>query len=422
VVDLNDDARARDAWRVAPLLLAAGLLAAAIGLSPGRVETFLTLQWVAGDMRRAVQAIRVVALLGAAATLFWRHRVSRALRNLRARDVLAGAALFVISTSAALVVAELVLRYKGYPFSGSWTPSETALARFDDTLGWSYRAGLTTAQPIGRPRVMVTMTFDSAGIRVDRPGHVFSRTAPTILFIGDSFTFGHGVDYDSAFPARVERLLGGRVQAVNLGVQGFGTDQSLLALLRHIDAFNTRLVVYTYLRDHLSRNDNYDRRMLYPVGRWLGSKPLFGVRPDDSAYLRRRPLPIADLGRLHLLQVAQLVWTRWGPQPDPRLTTALVREVKRVCDARGVPLLVVNWTRQDPGHTGLSRVWNEPPDAEILGGAQVEVLDLGLNAPPDWTSWRIPGDGHPTPQAHQRVAGLIAQWVERHDSALARGR
>ena len=416
-VEQRDDARGDDSRPVTPLLLAAGLLAAGIALSPGRVATVVSLDWVLGDMGRAVQIVRVCLVLGAAALVLWRARVSRALQSLRAREVLASAALLLVSAGATLTLAEVALRHEHYPFSGSWTPSETALARFDDTLGWSYREGLTATQPFGRQRRMVTMYFDSAGIRVDGPVHVFSRTKPSILFIGDSFTFGHGVAYEEAFPARVEQLLGGQVQSVNLGVQGYGTDQSLLALRRHMAWFNSRIVVYTYLADHIQRNDNYDRRVLYPDGNWPGTKPLFGLRADGTVFLSRHPRRIADLASLHLLQVAERAWARWGPRPDARLTTALIRELKRDCDARGIRLLVVNWPRGRAPSTATGGTSQAPAGATaVFAGTGVDVLDLGVDAPPEWATWRIPGDGHPTAAAHELAARLIARRLRLEEA------
>jgi hypothetical protein len=328
---------------------------------------------------------------------------------LRVRDLLGGAALAVVSVAVVLAGTELALRRAGYPFRGTWIPSETALARFDDELGWSYLPGLTATQAFGTDRHRVTMYFDSSGIRVGQPGHVWRRGAPTVLFIGDSFTMGQGVAYEDAFPARVEALTGGRVQTVNLGVQGYGTDQALLSLRRQIDRFDTRAVVYTFIADHIMRNDNYDRRVLYPRGTWPGSKPLFGVRPDGGVFLRKRPVRFASLSTLHLLQVAQLAWARWGPPPDTTLTTALIRELKRFCDEKGVRLLVVNWA------------WvPRPGDLDVFKGTGVDVLDLGVAVPEGWRTWWIPGDGHPTVQAHERAARLIVQGLSSEVPGLVR--
>jgi hypothetical protein len=382
------------AWGMAALLCAIALLA-----SPAHVERAVSLQWRIGDMTPLLQGLRAM-LAVTAALLVVRHR-RLAASTARVRPVVAAgtALLFLVSLTVALAVAELALRVAHYPFRGTWIPSETGMARFDPELGWAYVPGREVTQTYGTDPRRVTAVFDSLGIRVERSDHTWRRGVPSVLFIGDSFTMGHGVNADEAFPARVEARLGGRMQAVNLGVEGYGTDQSLLSLRRYIDRFDTRAVVYTFIADHVWRNDNYDRRVYYPDGNWPGSKPLFGVSPGGGVYLRKPARRVTELGGLHLVQAAQVAWTRWGPRPDASLTTALIRELKRYCDARGVRLLVVYWSFA-PGNGS---------QLDVLRGTGAEVLDLTVNAPPGWGTWVIPGDYHPTPQAHDRAARLIAE-------------
>ncbi len=389
-------------------VLAILLLGLAYWVSPARVARMVSLDWEVGNMAPVVQGLRV--LLAGSAILLWINRsaVVRAASQVNPADYVRVPLLVMVSTAFALGGAEVGLRLAQFPFTGSWVPPETVIARFDPELGWSYIPALTTTQTIaGRT---VPLYFDDSGIRVGEPHHVWRRGAPSILFIGDSFTFGHGVSYDETFAARVEGLLGDHVQTVDLGVQAYGTDQALLSLERYIGRFDTRFVVYTYIPDHVRRNDNYDRRLFFRSGRWPGSKPLFGVRDNGTVFERKRPVPIEKLGNFHLLQIAQLAWVRWGPRPDRRLTTALIRELRRYCDERHVRLLVVDWT------------WNTGPgDPGIFKGTGAEVLDVGIGAPKDWATWRIPGDGHPSPAAHARVATLIARRIEAVDTGLVGG-
>ena len=75
----------------------------------------------------------------------------------------------------------------------------------------------------------MAVTIDARGCRADRAG---SPDPPPetlrIVAVGDSFTFGQGVEAHEAFPANLERRLEGRV--FNLGVPGYGLDQQLLML------------------------------------------------------------------------------------------------------------------------------------------------------------------------------------------------
>ena len=323
-----------------PWLIAAVLAAVALWASPDRVAPLMSLDWRIGDMTPLLQGLRATLALTAALVVVRRERIGASLARVRPAVATGTALLFLVSLAAALALAEAALRLARYPFRGTWTPSETAMAQFDPELGWAYVPSRSVTQPYGTDPRPVTALFDSLGIRVERPDHTW-RHAPSVLFIGDSFTMGHGVTADEAFPARVEARLGGRMQSVNLGVEGYGTDQALLSLERYIDRFDTRAVVYTFIADHVWRNDNYDRRVYYPDGNWPGSKPLFAVRPGGGVVLRKPARRVAELGHIHLIQAAEVAWTRWGPRPDVRLTAALVKELERYCHTKGVRLLVV---------------------------------------------------------------------------------
>jgi hypothetical protein len=41
----------------------------------------------------------------------------------------------------------------------------------------------------------------------------------------------------------------------------------------------------------------------------------------------------------------------------------------------------------------------------------LNVIDTGAGAPPDWDSYRIPGEYHPDARAYARVASLVAEKI-----------
>jgi len=72
-----------------------------------------------------------------------------------------------------------------------------------------------------------------------------------VLFIGDSVTYGAGVQNAQTYANIVPRLLG--AVGVNLAFPSYGTTLSLLMLRRNLN-LRPRLVVYSILTDHLRRN------------------------------------------------------------------------------------------------------------------------------------------------------------------------
>lgn len=141
------------------------------------------------------------------------------------RTWLLRSALVLISLVLALLAAEVALR-----------PSSAGLPRrvplpdvlvHDPLLGWSLAPGVRTRHR--SPEFDVAVAIDARGFRADRAGSPDPPPeAPRIVAVGDSFTFGQGVEAREAFPALLERRLGARV--FNLGVPGYGLDQQLLML------------------------------------------------------------------------------------------------------------------------------------------------------------------------------------------------
>jgi hypothetical protein len=400
--------RSRSRSRLAPGSLAgAGLIAAAGALWPGFVRRLVPLQWQLGNIAPALLVLEIL-IGGAGIFLLLRPDLPRR-AWLRAfptrRELRLKLLVLAVSVALALALSEAALRLTGYPFHTRWTPSELALARFDPDLGWSYIPNRTVTQRFGSYGRPIPMHFNDLGARVGAPGRRFDRQTPTVIFVGDSYTFGHGVTYEESFAGQFERQAGPSIQVVNLGVQGYGTDQSLLLLRRHLRDFNTKAVVYTFLLDHVKRNDNADRRLLFPGAKFLGTKPRYALRADGSLVEAEKPRRYDDRRELRVAQALRLAWTKWGPSPSVPLTRALVRQMRDEVEASGAAFVLVVWTNRH----------SMPPGAVARGffpGLRLTVVDTGSGAPEAWDSYHIPGEYHPDARAHAWVARLVAQKLK----------
>ena len=74
-----------------------------------------------------------------------------------------------------------------------------------------------------------------------------------VLGVGDSFTYGGGIDFDDAWPKRLERYLaqyraapGRRFQVLNLGAPGTGTAQQVAQLKGYAERWRPDLIVLAY--------------------------------------------------------------------------------------------------------------------------------------------------------------------------------
>lgn len=327
----------------------------------------------------------------------------------------------VAALLAIFVGGEIACRALRFPYRMSWIPSENALAAFDPELGWSYVPGRSRLLRFGDGR-SVLFAFDGNGLRVPQPGFAFDGRTPSVLFVGCSYTFGHGLSYEQSFVGQLAARGRGDLQYVNLGVQAYGTDQSLLALRRHLPRFNAKTVVYTFLEDdedgHAVRNSNFDRRQLYPETRHIGTKPLFVLGDKGEVLLARKPIlfaqpagpgspPLAVLAGLlnadyphsWLLEAVTLAWRRVAgalPPSDLELTRALLLEMRRYCREHGADFIVLRWRYRD----------NPAMDA-LFAGTDLAVVDTLATAPAGWDTMKIQGVGHPDERAAAYVADLL---------------
>jgi lysophospholipase L1-like esterase len=193
-----------------------------------------------------------------------------------------------LSLAVSFVAAEAICRWQ-------LAPSEPPdfgprYSEYSPELGWHLIAGV---QDIG-----------ASGWR--NPNYPPERTPGSfrIVCVGDSTTFGTHVNWDEAWPHQLELLLNkdadwtaahGRTEVLNLGVPGYGPDQSLLVLKKYGLAYAPDLVIF-----HLCLNDFADASFDHFWGEWGGLtryKPYY-VLKDGNLVLGRDhvPLPRDPLG------------------------------------------------------------------------------------------------------------------------------
>jgi hypothetical protein len=295
---------------------------------------------------------------------------------------------------------EGVFRVAGIPYKVKWIPNENSFARFDPELGWSYipnKSSLHKACNITKP-----VHFDENGIRVPYPGFQFDKSKPSVLFIGGSFTMGHGLSYEESFVGKFDSFEEVPYQVVNLGVQGYGSDQALLALKRYLPKFNTKVVVYTFIEDHIYRNGNYDRRMLIPAARFLGTKPQFALNSNNELYLAKKPLLYKDYIHSFLIDFLKIrigkILGTFPPFPED-LTKAIIMEMKRYSEAHGAHFVVLNWrwTEKDYKLTSLNL-------------ENVDIIDTLQGAPEGWDKMVLVEGVHPDSEASEYAARLLLEY------------
>jgi lysophospholipase L1-like esterase len=325
------------------------------------------------------------------------------------RDFLKKAAIAVGATALSLGGVELGVRACD-PFGISWYQE---IDRFLDTE----RGAVVEAEAPLRYRLRenhvhrgaFTAHVNSLSLRGrettrEKPAH-----ARRILFVGDSVTFGLGVDDASCFTTAVEddlRASGhGDVEVLNGGCPGWNGVQEAYWLQKYGLGFEPDVVVLLFSADdppHLLQpeelalqakavDSRLHRFFASPALDWLQTKQLM-----KHAYL------------LHLQRVGEMetVFALGGAgQHDDsvRIYLQTLDRILRFCTTRGARFAVVAgvecaWLRDHCGQAGI------PYTFCGQAGLQDTPAELRLSAT----------DAHPNARGHRLIADQILALLERH--------
>ena len=336
------------------------------------------------------------------------------------------AILLMISLVVSFVGAELALRIVGIgtPKVREGTGGFTFFSHHP-RLGWDLVPGASDRMTTEEMDVEIRIT--EQGLRAHR---TFSQTpAPgtrRVMVLGDSFSFGHGVEVEEAWPARLETLLQSRTgrptEVINLSVTGYGTDQQLMRFEDRGLELQPDTVILGLFVGNIFRNAR-DVQIGYP-------KPRFVLGPDGlepaNSPVPTQAAPSQGPSRLwHMLRTTtRTVREHLGYGEAWSVTTAILERLQRRCHDAGMELLVVvipkdqvvygqGWRRRVHGKT------QERTD-EMLRSLGIPFLDLSpvLAEAAAATETRLyfPIDGHWTAEGHAVAARAVEQALSHSDT------
>lgn len=114
-------------------------------------------------------------------------------------------------------------------------------------FGWAHPPSLNMTDEYGD-----TYTTNRLGFRSVKEFEDLDRGKYIVMIVGDSFTFGTDADDSDVWPALLQRL-DEQLEVVNLGVEGYGTDQIYLVLRKYIGIVQPDLVVAAIFWDDAYR-------------------------------------------------------------------------------------------------------------------------------------------------------------------------
>jgi hypothetical protein len=353
----------------------------------------------------------------------------------------------IVAIAAVLGMGELGARWIAGS-DGTDQDERLPMCRPDPLTIWRYRPDVRLTYRA--PEFEMQIRTNDVGLR-EGPIAPAAEGVTTVLFIGDSFTFGWGVTEEQRYSEVLARLVaekrpGTRLRIINAGHWMYASDQQLVLMKEMIERFRPAVVVQGVYWMHVRTLFNH-RLVRGPDGT-LKAVEDSKIKVSDRGVLKLRSdwLERPPLGSQLVALVARAVLNRdvmdraseWvdyfrpGKTPDEALwalTDDLVGETIRTLQARGiayVPFLVptivevtgTNWTA-----VGWQRP-TPPPDVDIglparrmtsifsrhgtalieLAGPMRERAAAGLY---------FPQDGHWTAQGHAVAAEILTPHLER---------
>lgn len=337
---------------------------------------------------------------------------TRSLRHLHMRIVKA-ALIVALSLALSLILAEGVIRFFApqvtlfprYVASDEYAIELPRNARIEHARGRDWRFTYTTNQ-LGRRG----------------PDVPTGKGVPTVVALGDSFTFGIGVADAEVYTEVLARELGPAFRVVNGGAPGWGIDSQAKWFHTVARAWSPEVVVLQF-----TANDPSDS----VTGVASVQEGALRFKPYDNA----KPIWQRVLSGSALIQNSHLyLLTRNVLAPKPRdLAPAsadraspseqnyceLLEAFSREVHAGGATLLFVSVTHKDPGSGAyVYDLDSFPRIRECVGrldaGGQLRFVSLPMDAMKEQA---VSPEGHQWGAGHHRIVGLeLAKQIRPSES------
>ena len=299
---------------------------------------------------------------------------------------------------------------------------QLAMSRPDSHTIWRYRPGLNFSYT--SPEFTMQVRTNEESLR--GAALVTSDDVPTVLFIGDAFTFGWGVGEEQRFSDLIGHRLGRSVRIVNGGHWMYSFDQQLVLMKELIARYRPKVVVQDFYWMYV--RILYGHEYARAPGGGVQSVLDPGIDVDGRGVVRFRSDKMQGAGDW-------ISYLRPGTQNADlwQRTEDLVDETIRTVRAAGVQYVpfLIPAEIEFPGGNWATAGWLEkqpPPGVDVdlpatrlmgmFSRRGVDVIDLAAPMRTELASGKVsqlyyPRDGHWTPEAHDLVARILTPAVAR---------
>jgi hypothetical protein len=284
-------------------------------------------------------------------------------------------AAIATAPAVAVAVAELVLRvWAPFPRTFPYYPGERVAdppkrsTVVDANVGWRFAPNAVIDDKTSEFHVMYRTNAD--GFRAMLPREASERNR--VLFVGDSFTFGLGVDDRSTYVEQVAARNPG-VRIFNYGMAGFGIDQMWRTLVDFGLREKPAVVIAPFIEDDLNRSltsyrDRYPGWLFKPTYFLDGDRLVLRTTENSPGTVER------FFQRLYLTEAWRRRWRRldvkYGVGGRFSINRALFIAMRDACRAAGCELVAVHLPERGD--------WRPlPAFRDAFARAGIHYLDLG---------------------------------------------
>jgi hypothetical protein len=309
----------------------------------------------------------------------------------------------------------------------------------DSRIGWVNKPDFVGRQ-VKSNQFDVAITIDAFGAR--RAGPPPAGATNRILVVGDSFTFGHGVNDGETFAAMLEAKLAG-TEVMNAGCVGTGHDQQYLLAMDWLRPDGGKpkpgRIVWGFSSADIPRNTVAFRRLVDPQTGLDYGKPRFVIR-DGNLELTGVPTPpveeveaalqawvaageAARSPGVRFLRRSRAIRLGWDLAADKTeqmpLAARIAGEFVETCREKHIPLLIVNlptrrWLNTRNPLNIFKRRMTDRLLSQLAKEHDARVVDAtaAFLAQPDLDALFIK-DGHYSPAGHAVVAQVLAEALRQ---------
>lgn len=306
------------------------------------------------------------------------------------RNILKNFILVLTALIIGLGIAEFFIR--GFIPIRNVGPSFT---EYDPVYGKALKKNFTTQRIT--PEFTMNISTNSYGFRGPEIGDNYS---PAILFLGDSFTMGYGVNDGEEYPALIRRALNSDnsndIVVINAGIGGNGNGRPLKLLRNEGENLKPSIVVLQIHENDF--RDNF-RERLFEISSSGELTELPVAEPGNKRIIQSIVETVPRLEELYLVGLLrQITWPvkTSGPNNpaakkklftyEEQLMFLLLEEIISICKENGWQLLPVLVNISDMRLPKLEKLFTDNGLLTVTIPGKRDIPDLYYNVDGHWNA------------------------------------